>query len=165
MTVDLLKNRTVKTGLNAAATVATMAVLVGTMAQADTSWTLGAAANYGIVMGSDAGSTNNNFSTNNGNINGTVGIESGGYFKATGPGTITGIQFQDSVNDSGYTNGNAITSSQNLTGTNNSLSNTSVTNGMLGSVSGMSAVATAINALQTTATNSIAGGTSEFFHP
>jgi len=125
---------------------------------ANTSFNLGAAGGFGIVMGSDAGSTSNSFSTNNGTINGLVGIESGGYFKSTGPGTILGVDFQDAVSDAGYTNGHAITSGQNLTGANNSVGNTAITNGLIQTAATLSSVATSISQLSTLANSSVAGG-------
>lgn len=131
---------------------------------AGTSFNLGLAGNYGVIMGS--GSASNDLSTNNFTINATVGIESGGYFSASGgPETVTGVQFGSAVNDtySGgatYTPGTAIVPSNNLTGANNAISNTSITNGLLQNAAPLVSAATSIANLSTLANGTISGGTS-----
>lgn len=136
-------------------------VFGASVAQATTAFNLGSAANFGIVMGTDNGSTTNSLTINGAaTITGAVGIESGGYFKQTA-GSIAGVvDFSDAVSDSGYTNGTAITSGQSFSGSNNTVSGSSDNQGLYGGWSSqLSSAATSISALQTTATNSISGGT------
>lgn len=76
--------------------IGVLAALCGTsIALANTAFNLGAAGNFGAITGFGS------FTTNNGGINGLVGIESGGFFSSSGPGTISGVEFQDAVVDGG----------------------------------------------------------------